>query len=378
MQHVDAIVVGVGAVGSAALWHLARRGLRVVGVDRFTPGHDRGSSHGQTRMIRQAYFEHPDYVPLVLAAYRQWHELEQLAGRSLYVETGLLEIGPPDGEVVPGVLASAREHGLDVESLAVAEIEQRFPAFRVPHGMAGVFERHAGFLRVEECIVAMTQQAILSGAQVRCGESVVSWAVEGRSLVVRTDHDTYHAGHAIVTAGAWAGQVLHDLGLPLVVLRKPQYWYAGTDDHIRLERGCPSWLYEIGEHIFYGFPQIDHRGMKLAEHSGGAVVADPLKVDRSFDLDDQRQVEQFQQSHLRGLSTLCTHQAVCMYTVSPDRNFIIDRHPEFAHLSFAAGLSGHGFKFAPVLGQSLVELALDGKTTLPVEFLKRDRPTNVV
>lgn len=373
MHHFDCIVLGVGAVGSGALWHLARRGLRVLGIDRFTPGHDRGSSHGSTRMIRQAYFEHPDYVPLVLRAYDQWHELERAAERSLYVETGLVQIGPPDGEVVPGVLASAARHKLDVESLSLANLAQRFPAFRVPSGMTGVFERRAGFLRVEDSIVALVQQAISNGAQIHCGESVVSWSTKGRSVVVRTDRDTYHAGHLVISAGAWSTQILDSLGLPLIVRRKPQYWYQTTANHVRLEQGCPAWLYETADGIFYGFPQIDSRGMKLAEHTGGAEVSDPLTIDRQIDRVDQTRVEQFVTSHLNGVSTTLGHHAVCMYTMSPDQNFYVDRHPEHEHVSFAAGLSGHGFKFAPVLGEAVVDLALAGRSALPVGFLSCER-----
>ncbi|MBL8830380.1 MAG: N-methyl-L-tryptophan oxidase [Planctomycetaceae bacterium] len=374
MHHYDCIVLGVGAVGSGALWHLARRGLRVLGLDRFPPGHDRGSSHGATRMIRQAYFEHPDYVPLVLRAYDQWRELERAATRSLYVETGLVQIGPPDGEVVPGVLASAASHGLDVEALSPADLAKRFPTFRVPSGMTGVFERRAGFLRVEDSIVTLVQQALSAGAQLHCGESVVSWTTEGHSVVVRTDHDTYHAGHLIIAAGAWSAQVLNSLGLPLVVRRKPQYWYHTTADHTRLEHGCPAWLYETGDGIFYGFPQIDSRGMKLAEHSGGSPVADPLRVDRQIDRADQARVERFVAEHLTGVSATLGHHAVCMYTISPDHHFYVDRHPEHDHVAFAAGLSGHGFKFAPVLGEAVVELALEGRSTLPVGFLATSRP----
>jgi sarcosine oxidase len=373
MPVYDVIVLGCGAIGGATLAQLARRGKRVLGLDRFGPPHDRGSSHGRTRMIRQAYFEHPDYVPLVLRAYRHWAELEAAVGRTLYRETGLLEVGPPDGHVVAGVTAAARQHGLEIDELSAVEIERRFPGFRVPAGMAGVFERRAGFLHVEACVAAHLAEAARHGAEFHADEPARSWRVEGAgdgaTVVVETDRGHYEAARLVVTAGAWAASLLAELGVPLVVRRKPQYWFATRDDRYAVESGAPSFLYETAGGTFYGFPVAGPEGLKCAEHSGGAKVDDPAALGRAIDPLDLARVERFVATCLPGVGTQLNDHAPCMYTLSPDENFIVDRHPRHAQVCFAAGLSGHGFKFAPVLGEALADLATDGQTSLPIEFL---------
>jgi sarcosine oxidase len=373
MAHFDVIVLGCGAIGGATLAHLARRGKRALGLDRFGPPHDRGSSHGRTRMIRQAYFEHPEYVPLVLRAYRQWADLEAAVGKPLYRETGLLEVGPPGGNVVAGVTAAARLHGLEIDEFTAPEIERRFPGFRVPAGMAGVFERRAGFLHVEACVAAHLAEATRHGAEFHADEPARAWRIEGSgeraTVVVETERGRYEGARLIVTAGAWAASILGELGVPLVVRRKPQYWFATHDDRYAIEHGAPSFLYETSDGTFYGFPVAGPEGLKCAEHSGGAKVDDPAALSRAIDPLDLARVERFVATCLPGVSTQLNDHAPCMYTLSPDENFIVDRHPRHAQVSFAAGLSGHGFKFAPVLGEALADLAADGRTALPIEFL---------
>ena len=368
MEHHDCIVIGTGGVGSAALFHLARRGVRALGIDRFTPGHDRGSSHGHTRLIRLAYMEHPDYVPLLRRAYTLWAELSEQCGQQLYTETGLLEVGPADGFMVPGVRASARAHRLQVDELSAAEAEQRFPGFRVPPSMTAVFEQRAGYLRVEACVLAHINHAQRAGARVRSNEIVRAWRTDGRGVIVTTDRAEYAAERCIITAGAWAGQLLGELGIPLTIRRKALFWYE-TDDRVYGEPGCPCYFYETPEGNFYGFPPTDGFGLKVAEHSGGQSVSDPLSLDRNVSAHDQDQVERFLAGYLPGVSRRCQHHVVCMYTMSPDEHFVLDRHPEYTQVAFVAGLSGHGFKFASALGELLSQLALDGQTCLAAEFL---------
>ncbi len=375
MSQFDAIVVGTGGVGSAALFHLARRGLRVLGVDQFDPGHDRGSSHGQTRIIRQAYFEHPDYVPLLGRAYQLWSELQHEAHEQLYHEVGLIQIGPHDGVVVPGVLESARLHGLPIEELSPVDMSRRFSSrFRVPEGYQAVFEQRAGYLLVERCVLAHLAAAQRSGAQLETGQRVQSWRLAGSGVQVQTDRETFSAARLILTAGAWAGELLARLNIQLRVLRKHLHWYAIHEGLYREDQGCPTFFYEIPQGFYYGFPQIDARGMKVAEHHGGEPVADPLTVDRAVDLEERRRVERFLQSNLPGVSLEPHGHCVCMYTMSPDEHFIVDRHPEYEQVFFAAGLSGHGFKFTAVLGEVLADLAIQGHTSLPIGFLRLDRP----
>jgi sarcosine oxidase len=368
----DAIVLGAGGVGSAAMWQLAKRGLRVLGIDRFQPPHDRGSSHGQTRIIRQAYFEHADYVPLLLESYRLWEELEELAGCQLKGETGLLEVGPPDGIVVSGVLTAARQHGLEVDQPTAADIERRWPAFRVPPGLVGVFERRAGLLHVERCVQACLDAARDNGAELLTNVEVKEWTA-GDDIVLRTTAGDVHTGKLIVTAGAWARPLLSDLGVALTVRRKSLLWYSAKDGSTHADAGFPCYLFELPHGVFYGFPAIDERGVKVAEHSGGEIVDDPLKVDRALHEQDHTRVDDFVRSHLPAVESSAVAHAVCLYTMSPDEHFIVDRHPLDSRIVFAAGLSGHGFKFTPVLGRVLADLALDGRTDLPVGFLSLAR-----
>jgi sarcosine oxidase len=368
----DAIVLGAGGVGSAAMWQLAKRGLRVLGIDRFHPPHDRGSSHGHTRIIRQAYFEHADYVPLLLESYRLWEALEELAGCELKRETGLLEVGPPDGIVVSGVLTAARQHGLEVDQLTAAEIERRWPAFRVPPGLVGVFERRGGLLHVERCVQACLDAARDNGAELLTDVEVKEWT-GGHDIVLRTTAGDFHTGKLIVTAGAWAGPWLSDLGIALTVRRKTLLWYQANDGSTHADAGFPCYLFELPLGVFYGFPAIDNYGVKVAEHSGGAVVDDPLKVDRALHESDHTRVDGFVRSHLPAVESSAVAHAACLYTMSPDEHFIVDRHPDDERVVFAAGLSGHGFKFTPVLGRVLADVAVDGCTDLSVSFLSLSR-----
>ncbi|MEX0677051.1 MAG: N-methyl-L-tryptophan oxidase [Pirellulales bacterium] len=373
MDRYDAIVLGTGGVGCAALMHLARRKARVLGIDRFAPGHDRGSSHGQSRLIRQAYFEHPDYVPLVQRAFELWRQLEADSGETLYHQVGLLQVGPPTGEMLRGVRASAATHSLPIENLSAAEARRRFPGFRVPGDCEAVFETRAGYLLVERCVLAHANEAARLGAELHQGETIRAWRTDGSGVIVETDLAGYAADRLVITVGAWAGQLLGELGIGFEVRRKPLYWYRARGDAYRADRGCPAFFYELESGSFYGVPQIDAAGVKVAEHTGGPVVDDPLAVNRDIDPADERRVAAFVAECLSGATTECTDHTVCMYTMTPDGHFVVDRHPQYPQVVFAAGLSGHGFKFTGALGEALTELALDGKTGLPIEFLSANR-----
>ena len=370
MENPDCIVLGAsGGVGSAALYHLSRRGCRVLGIDRFPPGHDRGSSHGDTRIIRMAYMEHPDYVPLMRTSYRLWKELEAATGENLLVETGLLQAGPGDGEVVTGVLESARRHALDVEELDAAEVRKRFPGFRVEDDSVAVLEPGAGYLRVESCVRAHAEMARRHGAELRVPETVRGWRVDGEGVVVDTDAGSYRAGRLVIAPGAWAPQLLSSLNVPFEVVRKPLLWYRTRSSAYRADRDCPAYLFEVPGGIFYGFPEIAAGEIKMAEHSGGEIVNDPLTVDRSLRDGDRDPVESFAARHLPDVTGDCLRHVVCLYTRTPDQHFVVDRHPEHPQISFACGLSGHGFKFTSVLGQILADLTLEGKTEEKASFL---------
>jgi sarcosine oxidase len=374
MQSYDVIILGTGGVGSAAAYHLARRGAKVLGLDRFPAGHDRGSSHGETRIIRQAYFEHSDYVPLLLRAYELWRGLEQECGVDLLHQVGLLQVGPPDGAVVRGVLQSAGQHGLSVESLSAREVEGRWPGFRVTSDMTGVYEAAAGYLPVERCVLAHLAAAKAHGAEFCFGSTVAARRSAANAVEVVTEAgETYRASKLIITAGPWAPALLTGLGIALVVRRKHLYWFAPADKTYHQDSGCPTFLYELPHGVYYGFPQVDSLGVKVAEHSGGQAVTDPLNDPRVLDPADLARVEAFLRAHLPGVCNSLQRHSVCFYTMSPDEHFIVDRDPRDQNTLFAAGLSGHGFKFTSVLGEALADLAIDGTTLLPVEFLRLNR-----
>ncbi|MEM6329289.1 MAG: N-methyl-L-tryptophan oxidase [Planctomycetota bacterium] len=377
----DAIVLGAGGVGSAAMWRLAARGLRVLGIDRHTPPHGLGSSHGQTRIIRQAYFEHPDYVPLLLEAYRLWGELASASEAPLLVRSGVLQVGPADGGIVSGVLQSARTHAIPVERVEAREVRERWPLLRVSEGHAGVFEPTGGYLHVEACVQACLDAAIGLGAELMTGVTAHGWAPDGGAQRVQTSAGEFACERLIVTAGAWSGPLLQAAGVPLTIRRKSVFWFDPPPgpDAPRL----PPYLFELPTGVFYGFPPVGDWGMKVGDHAGGAVLDRPEAIDRTVDPAEEHAVRHFLAEHVPrvGLAArlgpapqpAVRRHSACYYTMSPDGHFVLDRLPGEPRVSFAAGLSGHGFKFAPVLGEALADLATTGASRLPIDFLSLAR-----
>lgn len=376
MKKFDCIVIGFGGVGSGALWEGAKRGWKMLGLDRFGPAHDRGSSHGQTRIIRRTYFEHPNYVPLVERSFQLWGELTKRHRTSpevkaLLLPTGLLQVGPVESPVIRGVQASAAAFDLPIEVFTPSEIEQRLPILKVPTEHIGIFESGAGLLRVELCIAAMIQQATKLGAEFVSDCPVTSWQVrDNGTLEVRCGDTIFLSDRLIISSGAWSGQLLAKLQLPLRVLRKQQHWFQIDRVENKLINRFPAFLFEQDDgSVFYGMPEIDHLGMKVAEHSGGELVGNPSVLDRELNKEDLHRVETFLRDYFRHTYHRLVHFSQCMYTMSADGHFIIDRYPGYSNVAFAAGLSGHGFKFAPLLGQYLVGL-VNGEQSSEYEFLK--------
>lgn len=375
MHSFDTIVVGSGGMGSAAACHLARRGARVLALDQFPLAHDRGSSHGQTRLIRLAYYEHPDYVPLLLRARELWRDLEAGTGRRLLVESGLLTAGPPAGAVVAGTLASARTHSLPVESLTAREALVRWPALRMPDDWQAVFEARAGHLAVEDCVRAHAEGAVRAGATMRHGVTVHDWRIENGRAVVRTDSGDFAADRLVLCPGPWAGGLLRLPRPPLVVLRKSLFWYAPPDAAASPYSAgrLPCFAFDTPAGFFYGFPAVDGRGLKVAEHTGGRPVAAADDVDRRIDPVEQCRIEGWLGDHLPGVGTSLADHAVCLYTMTPDHHFLLGPHPDHPQVVLAAGFSGHGFKFASVVGEILADLATTGQTRHPIGFLSPGR-----
>jgi monomeric sarcosine oxidase len=375
MQTFDVIVIGTGGMGAAAACHLARRGVRVLGLDRFPPGHDRGSSHGQTRLIRLAYYEHPAYVPLLLRARDLWRDLQAAVGRLLFVESGLLAAGPASGEVVAGTCASARQHGLPVETLSARAAMARWPAFQIPDAWETVFEAEAGHLLVEDCVRAHAQEATRAGADMRHGVTVHDWWIAAGQAIVRTDAGDFAAARLVLCPGPWAAGLLRLARPPLVVLRKSLFWYAPPPaaSSPYAPGRLPCFAFDTPAGFFYGFPAIDDRGLKVAEHTGGRPVAAADDVDRRIDPEERTRIEGWLGDHLPGVGGRMTDHATCLYTMTPDHHFLLGLHPDHPQVALAAGFSGHGFKFATVVGEVLADLATTGRTPHPIEFLSPGR-----
>jgi len=371
----DVIVLGLGGVGSSAVAHLAGEGLRVLGIDQFSPPHNFGSSHGQTRIIRKAYFEHPDYVPLLIRAYELWKQLEQDVGEHLYFPTGLLQVGPVDGQVLSGVRNSASTYGLPIELMTMDEATNRFPGVTGNPDWQAILEVDAGYLKVEACVSAHLKLAKQFGAALRLNEPVRSWCMVDRVVEVKTDQQTFRAERLIIAAGPYASDCLGQYRLPLQVLRKHLYWFPSTDDY-QQQHGFPCFFYDTGQSTFYGFPNMPGSGLKVAQHSGGEMIRSASHSPHPQNAVDLAQVESFLKSYLPGVVRVPSSWQGCFYTMTPDQHFIVDRLPDNYPVIVVAGLSGHGFKFASVLGELAAELAMDRTPVCSTQFLELARFQN--
>ena len=370
MRSFDVIVAGAGGMGTAAAAHLARRGASVLALDRFPTGHARGSSHGQTRLIRLAYFEHPDYVPLLRRARELWRVLEHDSGTPLLTECGLLSSGPADGDVIAGTLRSARKHGLTVERMPAREAMRRWPAFAIPEEWDSVFEAEAGHLAVEACVRAHAEVAVRRGATLEADHDIRGWRMEGGSVLVETSRETVATNRLVLCPGPWAADLLRLPAIPFTVLRKSLFWYPPSAGLSAADAAAlPTFAFDTPRGFFYGFPALDDRGLKFAEHTGGRVVSDPQHVDRAIDAAEQATIEGWLADHLPGVGRTRTAHEVCLYTMSPDHHFVVGLHPAHPQVAVAAGFSGHGFKFASVIGEVLADLALTGTSPHDIGFL---------
>ena len=374
MMQYDAIVIGLGALGSAAAYHLARRGQRVLGLEQFAPGHTRGSSHGESRIIRLAYFEHPDYVALLRRAYTLWEALQQEAGEELLRSTGGLFVGSADGDVFAGSLQSARLHSLPHEVLDAAALRRRYPIFRPADDEVALYEPGAGVLFPERCIAAHLRLAVTAGATLHFDTPVTHVQPLADGVEVRTTGGRYRAARVVVTAGAWLGTLLADVRLPVQPERNVVFWLEPNTEPERFQAGrFPIFIWDCGEAgAFYGLPHVGRPGVKVARHHSGEVV-DPDRVRREVDVADEAPVRAFVRGCIPALDGPVAGSIVCLYTNTPDGHFVLDRHPQLPAISFAGGCSGHGFKFASVIGEALADLAIHGRTAAPVGFLSAGR-----
>ncbi|MBM3177091.1 MAG: N-methyl-L-tryptophan oxidase [Bacteroidetes bacterium] len=376
----DVVVLGVGSMGSAACYHLAKRGMSVLGLEQSSIVHEFGSHYGQSRIIRKAYFEHPDYVPLLKRSYELWNVLEQETGTRLYTETGLLYAGRKDSMLMKGVRESAGIHDIPIEFFDFDRLKKVYPPFSLHPGHDIIFESGAGFLEPERCIEAHVEQAKISGAQIRSHEKVLGWAKSGSGYEVTTNKGIYAAEKLVLTAGAWIGGLLPQVSQQLKVTRQTVFWMATKHPDLFSPERFPCWLAETENSgdVYYGFPNLQAgvygplHGLKIAQHNPGQVT-DADSVDRMVSAEEKDAMRAVMEEIFPGEYAGLLHTKVCLYTYSPDEHFIIDVSKDDPNLIFAAGFSGHGFKFCSVVGEVLADLAQDGKSSLPVQFLSANR-----
>jgi sarcosine oxidase len=379
MKSHDIIVLGLGGMGSAAAYHLAARGKRVLGLEQFTSPHDRGASHGATRVIRQSYFEHPSYVPLLLRAYELWRDLEARAGQSLLHLTGGLMLGTDRSDVVTGSLRSAREYHLPHEYLEAADIRRRFPPFHVTDDAVGVFEKAGGYLLCEPSVAAHLTAAKAAGADLHFEEPVISWrADEGGGVSVETARGTYHVEQLVITPGPWAPEILAELGVPFTITRQVLCWFQSSGGVAAFAPDrFPIWIRQIDEHTsIYGFPAVDGNagGVKVAFHERPKQEACTAEtIDRTIRESDEISLRAVLRDFLPTLDGPLAKATTCLYTMTPDAHFVISAHPRYAQVQVACGFSGHGFKFCSVVGEILADLAITGSTQHDVSLFTPSR-----
>lgn len=366
MSRYDAIVAGLGAAGAAAAWQLAARGLRVLGLDRYRPPHDRGSSHGRSRIIRQAYFEGALYVPWLLDAYERWRRLERAGGQELLTITGGLMMGPPEGAILAGSLASARAHGLDHELLDGADLRRRWgTAFALAEGEAALYEPQAGVLRPEAAIEAMLGLAAQAGADLAFEQPLLGWEVTAAGGVrVSTAAGAYEADRLVLAAGPWMAALLPPDAVALKVERAVAAWFRPGP----AAQGTPIWIRQLPDgRELYGLPELAAgEGIKAAFHNGHQP-ADPEGVDAPPRPEEEAAIAQALAQHCPGLAGAPLQAQTCRYTRTPDGHFRIGRLPGSPQVIAVSACSGHGFKFAPSLGAAAADLAMGGRVGLPME-----------
>lgn len=373
----DAIILGLGSMGSAAALHLARRGLKVLGLDRFRPPHDQGSHHSGSRVIRQAYFEHPDYVPLALRSYELWEALQKDSRQDLMRLTGALMVGKPNCEVVAGSLKAAEEHGLEYELLEGADLYRKFSPFRPGDGeTVGLFEPAGGVVYPEKTIQAHLRLARRAGAELRYKEPAESWEVEGDGVRVTTGKGSYSAGRLVLAAGPWMSSIAQELQIPIQVTRQTVAWMAPSKTLAPfLPDIFPAWVWEVeGEPVFYGLPALDgfRGGVKVGIHTHGPVT-DADSEERTFTERDGEPFHKFLSRHMKTLDGRVLRGAVCLYSNTPDGHFLLGPHPGHSQVLLAGGFSGHGFKFSPLVGEILADLVQSGDTEHPIGLFAPDR-----
>lgn len=370
----DVAIAGLGGMGSAILAHCAQRGVSAIGFEQFERGHELGASSGRTRLFRKAYFEQPAYVPLLQRAYELWRELEREAGEEILRVTGVLSVGRESSEILGGTIKAAREHDLPIELLNRSEVVARYLTLRVRDDEVAVFEPDAGVLNPERAIAAHLKVAAMHGATMRFSAGLKSWSTKADGFEIQlVDGRRVSARALILALGPWFKQTLESLGVPIRVQRNVQAWF--TPATRAYDAGVfPGFLVDRPElpAPLYGFPDFG-AGVKAAFHGFGELT-DAAHMDREVHMTrDVGPLVRFMEEWMPGAAHAFREAKPCMYTLTPDEHFVIDRHPAHPNLILCGGFSGHGFKFAPVIGEIAADLALEGGTSHSISFLSLAR-----
>ena len=367
MTHFDAIVIGIGGMGSATLYHLAKRGWKALGIEQFEAPHEMGSSHGLTRIIRLAYYEDPSYVPLLRRAYELWEQLEGEAGEKLFYQTGSIDMGPEDSDVFAGSLRSCLEHDLEYQVLNSRQLSERFPGYRMPSETMALFQPQGGLLVPEGCISAYVRLAQKHGACLHSGERVTGWEVRNdESLLVRTERGEYSADKLVICGGAWAYKLVPELTGKAVPERQVLIWLRPKQPELFRPERFPVWNALVDEGRYYGFPEFNPGGatpgMKFGRWHHREETCDPDAVDRDTYPADEALLRQFAERYFPAGAGATLRMSTCMFTNTVDEHWVLDRLPGAPQVSVAAGFSGHGFKMASVIGEIMADLAQNGST----------------
>ncbi|MGG3470268.1 N-methyl-L-tryptophan oxidase [Neobacillus pocheonensis] len=377
-EHYDVVIVGAGSMGMAAGYYLSTLGKRTLLLDSHDPPHSLGSHHGDTRIIRHAYGEGRNYVPLALRAQELWSELEQESGTKLFSPTGVLCVGAEGSSFIEEVIKSAKEFSLPLEILSSEEINARWSGISLPEGLVGCLEKNSGVLYSEECIRAYRRLGIANGMTIMPYTKVEKIEKFAEGAIVHTENEQYAAEYVVVCSGAWTGKILEGTGvdLPLMPTRKTVSWFE-CDEHLYDSNCFPAFSIDAGNEHYYGFPSMNGSGLKIGRHDGGERV-DPDCFNREYGSasSDEREARNFIQKYLPKANGRLIKGKTCLYTLTPDEHFIIDRHPSYSNVMLAAGFSGHGFKFASVIGKIICDLVTESRTSYDISMFSLHRFSN--
>jgi sarcosine oxidase len=372
-ERYDDIVVGVGGMGSATVWQLARRGRKVLGLEQFDIPHASGSSHGINRIIRLAYYEDPSYVPLLKRAYELWREIESACGEHLLHITGSIDASEPDGVVFTGALESCKLHDLSHEVLTSAELTERFPGYRLPDDYLALYQEEGGFLLSERCIVQHAQEAMKLGAEIHGREEVLDWNSTENGISVRTTRGVYQTDKLIFTAGAWMGRLVEDLAPLLQPERQVLAWLQPLEPALFMPDTFPVFNLTVPEGRYYGFPVFGNPGFKVGRYHHLDEAIDPSEPLRAPDQADEDILRTYVSRYAPAASGPTLALRTCIFTNSPDEHFIIDTLPGDERIIVASPCSGHGYKFCSVIGEILADLAIDDSTRHDISLFRLDR-----